>query len=191
VDANGQPAGAAGSGTAPAPGDGCAGRAPGDMDLEILDCLGEIFGFLVSQGDEVARRLGLPGFFVKALHLLDHPMAMKDLGKRMHCDPSFVTGIADLLEQRELAVREPDPADRRVKRLVLTPAGEELRQQLHAEVLARLPWRQALDGSERACLLGHLTTAVRSLREQAPAPARTGKGVSADLIMPQPGDSGA
>ncbi len=145
------------------------------VDLEILDSVAEMFGFLVQQGDEIARRLGVPGFFIKALHLLDHPMAMKDLGRRMHCDPSFVTGIADMLEQRQLAVREPDPADRRVKRLVLTPAGEELKRALEAEVVARMPWRQALDAGERTCLLGHLTTVVRSLREQAGSAAGGGR----------------
>ncbi len=30
-------------------------------------------------------------------------MAMKELGKRMHCDPSFVTLVADMLEKRGLA----------------------------------------------------------------------------------------
>ncbi len=163
--------------------------AEDQLDIDLVDAVAGLFARLLAEAEQLAKEYEVPAFFLKALHLIDAPLAMKELGSRMHCDPSFVTGIADLLEQRELAVREPDPADRRVKRLVLTPAGEELRRQLEAEILARLPWRQALDGSERACLLGHLTAAVRSLREQAPAPARTAKGVSADLTMPQPGDS--
>lgn len=161
------------SGTAAGPAAGvagdCGGRAP-DVDREILDNVTELFGFLAAQGEQLAQRLGMPAFFIKALHLLDHPMAMKDLGRRMHCDPSFVTGIADMLEKRGLAAREPDPADRRVKRLVLTPAGEELKQQVEAELLARLPWRNALDDAERACLLGHITTMVRTLKGAAGGP---------------------
>jgi DNA-binding MarR family transcriptional regulator len=80
-------------------------------------------------------------------------MAMKELGQRMHCDPSFVTSIADMLEQRGLATRESDPADRRVKRIALTPDGLALQQRVHGEIMASLPWRQALDAGERAQLL--------------------------------------
>ena len=169
------------------------GRMPDDLDLEILDSCAELFGFLIAQGEQLAQRLGVPAFFLKALHLLDHPMAMKELGRRMHCDPSFVTGVADMLEKRGLAVREPDPADRRVKRLVLTPAGEDLKRQVEAEILARVPWRRALDTGERACLLGHLT-AMRNLLKQetaggparpaAPAPA--GGEVNAGLTLVPP-----
>ena len=68
---------------------------------------------------------------------------MKELGQRMHCDPSFVTSIADMMEKRGLAVRESDPADRRVKRLVLT-AGLDMRRQVEQAMLERSPWRQAL-----------------------------------------------
>ena len=52
-----------------------------------------------------------------------------------------------------MAVRESDPGDRRVKRLVLTPAGEELKLQVEQAVLARMPWRTALSTDERRCLL--------------------------------------
>ena len=75
---------------------------------------------------------------------------MKELGLRMHCDPSFVTSIADMLEKRGLAVREPDPADRRVKRLVLTSAGLDMKHQMEQAMLARLPWRQSPHRDERA-----------------------------------------
>jgi DNA-binding MarR family transcriptional regulator len=138
--------------------------------MEIMDCLAELFGFVAVQGEQIARRLRVPAFFLKALRQLDHPMAMKDLGRRMHCDPSFVTGIADLLEQRGLAVRESDPADRRVKRIVLTPAGEELKRQVDAEIAASAPWRQVMDTGTRACLLGHIHTMVRALREASGGP---------------------
>ncbi len=170
------------------------GRTPDQVDMEIMDCVAELFGFMAAQGERLAQRLGVPLFFIKALHLLDHPMAMKDLGRRMHCDPSFVTGIADMLEKRGLAAREPDPADRRVKRLVLTPAGEDLKRQVEAELLAALPWRKALDTGERACLLGHIAAMVSVLKREAaggPAPpgpaSAAAEGVNADLTLVPPG----
>ena len=124
------------------------------LDLEILDSVAGLFGRLVAEGEALAKSFGIPVFVIKALHMLDNPLAMKDLGQRMHCDPSFITSIADTLEKHGLAVREPDPADRRVKRLVLTPAGADLKARLENEVLSRTPWRQCLSREQRASLLG-------------------------------------
>ncbi len=123
------------------------------LDLEILDSVAGLFGRLVAEGEALAKSFGIPVFVIKALHMLDNPLAMKDLGQRMHCDPSFITSIADTLEKHGLAVREPDPADRRVKRLVLTPAGADLKARLEDEVLSRTPWRQFLSREQRASLL--------------------------------------
>jgi MarR family transcriptional regulator, organic hydroperoxide resistance regulator len=120
---------------------------------EVADCFFELIGNIVGQAEQLAHRLGIPAPFIKALHTLDCPMAMKELGKRMHCDPSFVTLLADMLEKRGLARREPHPADRRVKNIVLTSEGEALKQRVEAEITARMPWNRALNESERAQLL--------------------------------------
>ena len=120
---------------------------------EVADCFFELIGNIVGQAEQLAHRLGIPAPFIKALHTLDCPMAMKELGKRMHCDPSFVTLLADMLEKRGLARREPHPADRRVKNIVLTSEGEELKQRVEAEITARMPWNRALNEPERAQLL--------------------------------------
>jgi DNA-binding MarR family transcriptional regulator len=128
------------------------------LDLEILDAVAGLFAHLVAEGDELAKAFGIPAFVMKALHMLDTPLAMKDLGRRMHCDPSFITSIADTLEKYGLAVREPDPGDRRVKRLVLTPAGAELKGRIEDDVLSRAPWRRALTTQQRASLLALLHT---------------------------------
>jgi MarR family transcriptional regulator, organic hydroperoxide resistance regulator len=120
---------------------------------EVADCFFELIGNIVAQAEQLAHRLSIPAPFMKALHTLDCPMAMKELGKRMHCDPSFVTLVADMLEKRGLARREPHPADRRVKNIVLTSEGEALKRQVEAEMTARMPWNRALNESERAQLL--------------------------------------
>ena len=120
---------------------------------EVADCFFELIGNIVGQAERLAHRLGIPSPFIKALHTLDCPMAMKELGKRMHCDPSFVTLVADMLEKRGLARREPHPADRRVKNIVLTSEGEALKRRVEAEITARMPWNRALNESERAQLL--------------------------------------
>jgi MarR family transcriptional regulator, organic hydroperoxide resistance regulator len=122
------------------------------LDSEILDAMGELIATLIGKSEQIAQRFGVPAFCLKALHVLKSSMAMRDLGKQLHCDPSFVTAIADLLEKRGLARREACTADRRIKYLVLTQEGTGLRDKIEGEFLAHMPWR-ALDEQERVCLL--------------------------------------
>jgi MarR family transcriptional regulator, organic hydroperoxide resistance regulator len=124
--------------------------------VEVAGCFFELIGRIIGQAEQVAQGLGIPGPFIKALHTLDCPMAMKELGKRMHCDPSFVTLVTDMLEKRGLARREPHLVDRRVKNIVLTDDGLALKRQVEAEVTARMPWNQALSDDERTQLLALL-----------------------------------
>jgi DNA-binding MarR family transcriptional regulator len=56
------------------------------------------------------------------------PLAMNELAEALSCDASNVTGMVDRLEARGLVERRPGDRDRRVKELVLTPAGLELRR---------------------------------------------------------------
>jgi MarR family transcriptional regulator, organic hydroperoxide resistance regulator len=123
------------------------------LNAEILESVSELIGRVIAHGEQLAQKLSIPAPFIKALHTMDCPMAMKELGKRMHCDPSFVTLIADMLEKRGLARREPHPADRRVKNLVLTEDGLSLKERLETEISARMPWNRALNDDERAQLL--------------------------------------
>jgi DNA-binding MarR family transcriptional regulator len=147
------------------------GDSTTDLNVELLDSMAELVATMLTRAEEVAQRHGVPIFFLKVFHRLDCPMAMKELGQRMRCDPSFVTNIADQLEKRGLATRESDPADRRVKRIALTPAGLELKQRIENEILSGLPWRYALDNDERACLLG----LVRKLLSAAKAGSTPGQ----------------
>jgi DNA-binding MarR family transcriptional regulator len=122
------------------------------LDSELIDAMGELIASLIARSEQIAQRFGVPAFCVKALHLLESSMAMRDLGRYMHCDPSFVTAIADLLEKRGLARREASTADRRIKNLVLTQEGVGLRKKVEREFMAHMPWRN-LDQQERVCLL--------------------------------------
>ncbi len=65
-----------------------------------------------------------------ALLNLAEPLPMHALASLLVCDSSNVTGIVDRLEARGLVARHPSPEDRRVKHVVLTPAGRRLRARL-------------------------------------------------------------
>ncbi len=64
------------------------------------------------------------------LFLLNRPRPMRDFIAIFHCDPSNVTGIIDGLEEKQLAERSENPADRRIKMVQLTPTGSKLRTAL-------------------------------------------------------------
>src|ERR1700716_2825316 len=82
--------------------------------------------------------LDLAPMQAKALHELnvEPPISMRELAERLKSDPSNVTGLIDRLEARGLVERRPDPNDRRIKGLALTPAGAKLRERLFARLYA-------------------------------------------------------
>jgi MarR family transcriptional regulator, organic hydroperoxide resistance regulator len=69
-----------------------------------------------------------------ALLQLDSPLPMTELAALLGCDNSNVTGLIDRLEARGLVARQPSSQDRRVKHVVLTPAGRAMRGRMLAEV---------------------------------------------------------
>ena len=60
---------------------------------------------------------------VRALYALQEPLSMRDLAERLYLDPSNLTALVDRLEDLGLVERRADSEDRRVKRIVVTPAG--------------------------------------------------------------------
>lgn len=58
------------------------------------------------------------------------PSPMNQLSCQLACDASNITGIADRLEAQGLVSRKDDPADRRIKMLVLTDKGKALRSDI-------------------------------------------------------------
>jgi DNA-binding MarR family transcriptional regulator len=55
---------------------------------------------------------------------------MRELAEHFSCDASYITSLVDGLEQQGLAERRPCPTDRRVKTVVLTPAGKRTQAEL-------------------------------------------------------------
>lgn len=102
-----------------------------------------------------------------ALRTLDPeaPLAMSALAETLACDASNVTGVVDKLEARGLIARQGAENDRRVKMLVVTAKGRELRRQLLAR--AALPPEEIEDmPSEARCQLADGLRAFLSSRRQ-------------------------
>jgi DNA-binding MarR family transcriptional regulator len=108
---------------------------------------------------ERAATLGLTAPQAIALRELTGPMTMRELAERMSCEPSNATFVVDKLEARGLVERRADPRDRRVKRLVLTPAGTDLRADLLRVLTTDSPL-SGLSAAEQDLLRGLLERAA-------------------------------
>jgi DNA-binding MarR family transcriptional regulator len=90
----------------------------------------------------ICGELGLSPPLLKAfVHLGtlgDDGGRMGDLAEYWRCDASYVTTLADGLQERGLVERRPHPTDRRVKTIVLTPEGRARRERA-LELLSEPP----------------------------------------------------
>jgi DNA-binding MarR family transcriptional regulator len=132
---------------------------------EAFEALSQLLDLMRARAREVADELDLPLPAVMALKHLEEPTAMSKLGHQMGYDPSFVTSIADTLEARGLVVREPEPADRRVKKLRLTAKGRSTKSRLLAALADDLPGIRRLGASDREAFVALLRTMVAAERE--------------------------
>jgi DNA-binding MarR family transcriptional regulator len=126
--------------------------AAGASAEEVAGALGELFVRVRNHVERAVQPYDLPPPCAKALHLIEGSISMKELGSRIHCDGSFVTSIADTLEQRGLARREIDANDRRIKNLVLTRTGTEVRSRLIHDLFDDFPGLGELTPRERDTL---------------------------------------
>ncbi|MEU1723292.1 MarR family transcriptional regulator [Nonomuraea sp. NPDC005692] len=131
----------------------------GPEGQEIVERLFAADAALRAHFDETAAAVGLTVPQAHTLLQLGQPLRMGQIAGQLHCEPSHVTGIADALEQCGFLRREPDPDDRRAKRLVLTDSGRELRGRLLGRLFERAPIISVLDDDQRTTLLSLLRLA--------------------------------
>jgi len=124
------------------------------LNRDILDALTTLVKRAWDVGHSIADGFGLAPHDLLAMFKLEGGLAMKELAQRMGCDASFITTIADNLENHGLLRREPGQRDRRVKNLVLTADGIAAKERMMAQLAERMPWCYALSEEERRCFLG-------------------------------------
>ena len=110
---------------------------------------------------EIAASLNVPVHLARAVLFLEEPAPMNDLSQKLACDKSYITQLADQLEDLDLIERVPGE-DRRTKLLSLTPTGKALRTKLAKAAGSKSPIMKALNDDERAklsVLLGKLLDA--------------------------------
>jgi MarR family transcriptional regulator, organic hydroperoxide resistance regulator len=108
----------------------------------LVDSIFKLSSTTQAQVSDLMAELEITTPLANALWKLDpthEAPSMRDLGEMLRCDPSTVTFLADRLHERGLITREVDDANRRVKRLVLTPKGQNVRTRLTEAMTTRSP----------------------------------------------------
>ena len=141
-------------------GSGETGADASAVNRDILDALTGLVKLVGGVAQGIAAEFDIAPHDLLAMFKLEGVLSMKELAQHMGCDASFVTSVADTLERRGFARREPSQRDRRVKNLVLTEEGIAAKERLMRELAAKMPWSYALDDGERGCFLTLLKKAL-------------------------------
>jgi MarR family 2-MHQ and catechol resistance regulon transcriptional repressor len=120
---------------------------------------------LLDDGDRrVLRAFNLSPSQFAVLGLLgsEEGWRLTDLSERLLFDKSTITRIIDRLEGAGLVLRVADPSDRRVQRVVLTPAGQALREQAQAAHERSIERRMGVLDNDEQLQLHQLLDKLRS-----------------------------
>lgn len=123
---------------------------------EIIGRMMELSARMHEHFETISVGLGLTRAEGQMLHRLASPRPMRSMADSLNCDASYITALADGLEAQGLVTRQPDPVDRRVRQLMLTERGREVRTEMIRQVHATTPALVGLDAVQREALLGLL-----------------------------------
>ena len=91
--------------------------------------LWDLVGAYDAAFDRASREVGLTAAQACLLTCLSQgSCTMSDLATELLCDASNITQLVGRLEARGLVRREPDPEDRRARRVTITTAGRRQRR---------------------------------------------------------------
>lgn len=147
------------------------------MDAELVARLRGVIPRLARQFNETSTGEGLTPtqYSVLALVRVRGPLGLAELTELEGLNPTMLSRIVKVLDERGLIRRMPDPSDNRAARVEVTPAGEQVHERVRqqrtdvlAECLERLP---APTGE----LLLAAVPAMEALAEELKAPARAAR----------------
>jgi DNA-binding MarR family transcriptional regulator len=144
------------------------------MDAELVARLRRVIPRLARQFNETSTGADLTPtqYSVLALVRINGPLGLAELTELEGLNPTMLSRIVKVLDERGLIRRLPDPNDMRAARVEVTPAGEQVhdqvrgqRTQVLSEWLERLP-------PETADLLLAAVPALEALAEAVKSPPR-------------------
>jgi len=129
---------------------------------EAWSLVGKLFWQMRPRMLTVAGEVGLTPPQMFALRALDpeRPVPMRELAARLNCDSSNVTGLVDGLEAQGLVERRSADHDRRVRMLVVTERGAQVRRRITEAVEEVPPALASLSGEDQRALRDILRRAL-------------------------------
>ena len=118
------------------------------MDAELVARLRGVIPRLARQLNETSTGEGLTPtqYSVLALVRIRGPLGLAELTDLEGLNPTMLSRIVKVLDERGLIRRLPDPSDMRAARVEVTPSGEQVHERVRAqrtqvlsECLERLP----------------------------------------------------
>ncbi len=143
------------------------------IEQDVYRLLTKLFLLLDDCDRHFFTEYGLSARQFWALQHLDEEQgrSMVDLSRTLLTDKSNVTGIVDRLERANLAQRTPDPHDRRVIQITLTPEGRRLRDFVNQQHEARIRELLGTVGDGHLYTLQHILLLIsRNLEAYLEAP---------------------
>jgi len=141
----------------------------GTETAQLIDLLFTVMPMVADHVNDRLESYGITTTDYWAMRSVDGPMPMKDLATCMDIDPSYVTVVADRLEELGFIERQPHPTDRRVKNLVLTAKGRRFKKAVPDKLWSGHTMFSTLTGEDRARLTDILTKLAGSRHVAASA----------------------
>jgi DNA-binding MarR family transcriptional regulator len=135
-------------------------------DDELVETLIGVFMEIDGLFSTASRQLGLTPQQAQLLCFAQHLQpSFGELATLLHCDKTNITGLVDRLQKRGLLTRQPDPNDRRMARVRLTPEGETVTGQFQQAINTTLTTRfSSWPSTQRDSLVHLLQSATTALR---------------------------
>ena len=146
------------------------------MDAELVARLRGVIPRLARQLNETSTGEGLTPtqYSVLALVRVRGPLGLAELTELQGLNPTMLSRIVKVLDERGLIRRLPDPSDMRAARVEVTPAGQQVHERVRAQRTRVLTeWLERLP-AETAELLLAAVPAMEALAEVVKSPPLTG-----------------
>jgi len=139
---------------------------PDPLLQELIRLVGVLGLRMRAHLNAVSQEFGLSTIEARALIVLGSGRSMSELADGLVCDASYSTLIATRLEEEGLVRRQVDSHDRRVKRLVITPRGRRIREQMQVRAEQGLPVVAGLTMAQRRALRDLLARVAEAATNQ-------------------------
>src|SRR5260221_5217604 len=134
---------------------------PSSPGFELVTAVLSTADAFLREGQRLFRPHGLTSAQYNVLNILADEaggISQRELGDRLVVDRSNVTGLLDRMETAGWVQRADHPEDRRVYRVLLTPAGRALWRKIHPRYL------EVVDQVTKGLSPAKMTDGVKMLR---------------------------